>query len=340
MDSNVERAEHGDLIEITNSRRVDYGKRMQVATAGESVVTALDNRVRVTIEHGDYAIVRRCGRPATADAVGAAPKVKVVGGGLRAGKSAAAEAMPQAVVVPRAPVTPKLTEDEAVARLEAAVYDVPVTRRVALAVDESKVTVKPADDICLEAALPTPARVCAEHKTEQYARNEQAQALAARAEGINIDAPHTPAKASAEDRAKLAEAEKAEPGTLETALQAPHSDMVDAVRYALGAQRIYQDGLQYSGEPVSIEQIVGDYPSVMKLDARKHSHYFKTVPCKQIDVYRVLAAFDVADPCIQHALKKLLVAGARGTKNLERDVQEAIDSLTRWQEMRREEEAA
>jgi hypothetical protein len=59
-----------------------------------------------------------------------------------------------------------------------------------------------------------------------------------------------------------------------------------------------------------------------------------------IDVYRVLQLFNVTDPCIAHAVKKLLVAGARGDKaivsTLERDVKEAIDSLQRWQEMRRE----
>lgn len=56
-----------------------------------------------------------------------------------------------------------------------------------------------------------------------------------------------------------------------------------------------------------------------------------------VDVYRVLSLFEVTDPCIQHAIKKLLVAGNRGHKNLEKDVQEAIVSLERWKEMRSEE---
>lgn len=72
----------------------------------------------------------------------------------------------------------------------------------------------------------------------------------------------------------------------------------------------------------------------------KHSHYFKDVSKLQtIDVYRVLQLFEVTDPCLQHAIKKLLVAGGRGAKNTERDVTEAIDSLVRWQDMRREENA-
>lgn len=73
--------------------------------------------------------------------------------------------------------------------------------------------------------------------------------------------------------------------------------------------------------------------------ATKHGHYYKDVRhLETIDVYRVLTLFNVTDPCIQHAVEKLLVAGGRGAgKDIERDVQEAIDSLTRWQEMRAEE---
>jgi hypothetical protein len=74
---------------------------------------------------------------------------------------------------------------------------------------------------------------------------------------------------------------------------------------------------------------------------RKHSHYFKAVPYTHVDIYRVLQLFAVTDPCLQHAAKKILVAGGRGAgKDIRRDVQEAIDTLTRWQEMRDEEEAA
>lgn len=70
----------------------------------------------------------------------------------------------------------------------------------------------------------------------------------------------------------------------------------------------------------------------------KHPHYHKDVSKLQtIDVYRVLALFNVTDPCIQHAVKKLLVAGGRGAgKDLSKDVQEAIDSLERFKEMQAE----
>lgn len=70
-----------------------------------------------------------------------------------------------------------------------------------------------------------------------------------------------------------------------------------------------------------------------------HDHYFKDVSSLQrVDVYRVLRLFEVTDPCIQHAVKKLLVPGGRGSKGVDKDIQEAIDSLARWQEMRKEDE--
>lgn len=70
--------------------------------------------------------------------------------------------------------------------------------------------------------------------------------------------------------------------------------------------------------------------------ARKHEHYHKSVGnLHSIDVYRVITLWNVTDPCIQHALKKLLVAGGRGAgKSVDKDIQEAIDSLERWKEMR------
>lgn len=76
--------------------------------------------------------------------------------------------------------------------------------------------------------------------------------------------------------------------------------------------------------------------------ARPHGHYFKPVDgLPHVDVYRVLALFDVTDPALQHAVKKLLVAGGRGAgKDIRQDVQEAIDALLRWQEMRAEDAAS
>jgi hypothetical protein len=73
--------------------------------------------------------------------------------------------------------------------------------------------------------------------------------------------------------------------------------------------------------------------------SNKHSHYFKDVSqLDTIDVYRVIDLYKIDDPCIQHAVKKLLVAGGRGAgKDANKDIQEAIDSLERWKVMRQEE---
>ena len=73
---------------------------------------------------------------------------------------------------------------------------------------------------------------------------------------------------------------------------------------------------------------------------REFNHYFKPVPpgTTHIDVYRLLDMFDVTDPCLQHAAKKILVAGNRGAKDRTQDIAEAIATLQRWQEMRKEEQ--
>ena len=73
------------------------------------------------------------------------------------------------------------------------------------------------------------------------------------------------------------------------------------------------------------------------MSEQNHSHYFKDVSnLKFIDVYRVLLLFAVTDPCLQHAVKKLLCAGNRGVKDELKDVQEAISSLTRYLEIKTE----
>jgi hypothetical protein len=74
--------------------------------------------------------------------------------------------------------------------------------------------------------------------------------------------------------------------------------------------------------------------------SKQYPHYFKDVSnLTHVDIYRVLALWNVTDPCLQHSIKKLLVAGGRGAKDEEKDVQEAIDSLLRWQAMRKEDGA-
>lgn len=71
------------------------------------------------------------------------------------------------------------------------------------------------------------------------------------------------------------------------------------------------------------------------MNQRKHAHYYRNVShLSEIDVYRVLDLFGVTDQALGHAIKKLLSPGGRGDgKDFRRDVQEAIDMLTRRLEM-------
>ncbi len=86
-----------------------------------------------------------------------------------------------------------------------------------------------------------------------------------------------------------------------------------------------------------IRSIEDKYPEENNQDSKKYKHYFKDVSnLKYIDIYRVITLWEVTDPCIQHAIKKLLVAGNRGYKDVEKDIQEAVDSLNRWKEMQEE----
>lgn len=73
--------------------------------------------------------------------------------------------------------------------------------------------------------------------------------------------------------------------------------------------------------------------------SQEYKHYKKDVSnLNSIDVYRVLKLFDVKDPALQHAVKKILCAGDRGTKDKVQDIQEAIASLNRFLEMIKEDD--
>ena len=73
----------------------------------------------------------------------------------------------------------------------------------------------------------------------------------------------------------------------------------------------------------------------------EYKHYQKSVEhLKWIDVYRVLDLFGVSNPCLQHAIKKLLCAGQRGAKDERKDIEEAVSSLVRYLEMKTEDENA
>lgn len=64
--------------------------------------------------------------------------------------------------------------------------------------------------------------------------------------------------------------------------------------------------------------------------------YRKPCPFPEIDIYRVLRLYEVTDPCIQHAVKKLLCAGKRGSKDFNKDIMEAALSLERFIQLNNE----
>jgi len=70
----------------------------------------------------------------------------------------------------------------------------------------------------------------------------------------------------------------------------------------------------------------------------KYPAYYKDVSrLDSVDVYRVHRLFDVNDPVIHHASKKLLMAGGRTGEKFEADdIREARDSLNRWLDMEAE----
>ena len=59
------------------------------------------------------------------------------------------------------------------------------------------------------------------------------------------------------------------------------------------------------------------------------SKYRKSIKGVDVDVYDILAAFDIRCPATQHAIKKLLAAGKRGHKSAAKDLAEAQWSIGR-----------
>lgn len=71
--------------------------------------------------------------------------------------------------------------------------------------------------------------------------------------------------------------------------------------------------------------------TTVKSDEPAHTKNKYTVECRgrYIDVYDVLKAFGVTNPADQHAIKKMLMPGKRGTKDAIKDRKEAIESIKR-----------
>jgi len=61
--------------------------------------------------------------------------------------------------------------------------------------------------------------------------------------------------------------------------------------------------------------------------------YARTINGATVDVYDILAAFNVTCPATQHTVKKLLMPGKRGGKSVTQDLREALASVQRAIEM-------
>lgn len=61
----------------------------------------------------------------------------------------------------------------------------------------------------------------------------------------------------------------------------------------------------------------------------KGEKYRRRVSTTVVDVYDILIAFNVTNPAVQHAIKKLLMPGQRGSKDKVKDLEEALWSVRR-----------
>lgn len=82
-------------------------------------------------------------------------------------------------------------------------------------------------------------------------------------------------------------------------------------------------------------KVYTNYPD-MKKRGKAGNKYIRTIYPKwpdsgqapiQIDIYRVLAAYEVTNPAVAHAVKKLLCAGLRGKADCMTDLKEALESI-------------
>lgn len=73
---------------------------------------------------------------------------------------------------------------------------------------------------------------------------------------------------------------------------------------------------------------------IVSADSRGFSRYLVNVKGKEyIDIYEILDLYKVTRHAVGHAIKKLLVAGRRGTKDYETDLNEAIAAVQRELEL-------
>ena len=66
-----------------------------------------------------------------------------------------------------------------------------------------------------------------------------------------------------------------------------------------------------------------------ELEANKNKYQREIKDGVFVDVYDVLKAFNVTNPAMAHAIKKMLAPGQRGAKDTIQDMKEAIQSIER-----------
>lgn len=73
---------------------------------------------------------------------------------------------------------------------------------------------------------------------------------------------------------------------------------------------------------VPIEEVLAEQPV-------RNKYMREIAPGVWVDVYDVLYAFGVTDPCLQHLIKKALATGVRGHKSTREDLVDIRDSAIR-----------
>lgn len=91
--------------------------------------------------------------------------------------------------------------------------------------------------------------------------------------------------------------------------------------------------IRADGHRIKVHKRTDIEPEVSALDielAINKSKYHKEIKKGVlVDTYDVLMAFEVTNPAMQHALKKMLAPGQRGVKDTIQDMKEAIQSIER-----------
>lgn len=93
---------------------------------------------------------------------------------------------------------------------------------------------------------------------------------------------------------------------------------------------IHVDEVELVPNAGPVDEVSAEFAKSMALDHTKPTNkYMRKVPKLEIDVYDVLTAWNVTNPAVQHAIKKLLQPGQRGHKSLVQDLEEAALSIKR-----------